>query len=190
MKKSSFRNNTKCFFNDTGFCKYGDHCRKMHYKSICAIDGCDKECQSRHPKPCKHGGKCKFHANNICAYKHDTLENNDVTFQTLVKSHELLVSENKKNLSKIKDLEVGLKSLTIKKDAEIESLKTKVKTLEQNIESKRVMLKVQDNALRKNLDTKTKDGILIMNLETKLKEFETDNSIIANEELKSIKKMS
>ena len=92
MQKSSFRNNPKCLFNDTGFCKYGDHCRKMHFISIFTIENCDKGYQSRHPKPCKHGGNCKFFAKQICAYKHVTLANDDAAFQTLKITYESLRS--------------------------------------------------------------------------------------------------
>ena len=136
MQNPSFRNNPKCSFNDTGFCKYGDQCRKMHYKTICSIDNCDKRCHSRHPKPCKHGGKCKFFAKKICASKHDTIANDDEkAYQTLKKSHEILRFENLKNLSKIKELQDAMESLKAKTNVEITSLKITVKTLEKKLDS-------------------------------------------------------
>ena len=89
---SDFRNNTKCLYNDSGFCKYGEKCRKTHHKSICLRNNCDKKCNSRHPKPCKFKAKCKFLAKAICAFKH---ENDEKDLDDLKRQIESLKQENK-----------------------------------------------------------------------------------------------
>ena len=68
----SFRNNdSKCLFNDVGYCKFQESCRKHHYSEKCEVKNCDRRCSKRHPKECKHGEKCKFKAKDICAFNHD-----------------------------------------------------------------------------------------------------------------------
>ena len=66
-------NSSKCLFNDVGFCKYRDRCRKKHYTEKCRQEKCDETCTQRHPKACKHEENCKFYTKNICAYDHDNL---------------------------------------------------------------------------------------------------------------------
>ena len=105
MQKSDFRNNPKCFFNDNGFCKFGEKCRKQHYRNVCSILKCDKSCKSRHPKSCKYEERCKFFAKNICAYKHVTLASEDEEIYNLKIQIESLNLENKKKLSKVHQLE-------------------------------------------------------------------------------------
>ena len=79
---------SKCLFNDTGFCKFGDQCRKQHHKSVCFIMHCNRNCNSRHPKPCKFKAKCKFFSKQICAYKHVTLASDDMELEALKKEVE------------------------------------------------------------------------------------------------------
>ena len=104
-QNSDFRNNSKCFFNDSGFCKFGDECRKQHYKNVCSSQFCDKTCNSRHPKLCKFNERCKFNAKEICAYKHVTPANDEVAVEALKKQVQSLKLENEKNVSKVKRLE-------------------------------------------------------------------------------------
>ena len=93
---------TKCLFNDRGYCKYREQCRKQHHKSICPIKNCDKNCNARHPKPCKFKSECRFNAKNICAFKHNTIGKEDGELDTLKKEIESLKLENQR-----KELELG-----------------------------------------------------------------------------------
>ena len=65
---------TLCLYNQSGFCRYGDMCRKHHVHEVCSTSNCkNKSCRQRHPKPCRHFKtevSCKF--GDLCAYKHET----------------------------------------------------------------------------------------------------------------------
>ena len=37
MKKSYFRKLQKCWYTDNGFCRFGQQCKKIHFKAICFI---------------------------------------------------------------------------------------------------------------------------------------------------------
>ena len=62
-----------CQYYQTGFCKFGQNCRKMHQSIICQQKHDFKSlgCTLRHPKTCRsyeREGTCKFKED--CAYKH------------------------------------------------------------------------------------------------------------------------
>ena len=61
-----------CKHFQTGFCKFGNRCRKHHIKEICKNENCkSKSCNMRHPKPCKYykvHQSCKF--GDLCCYSH------------------------------------------------------------------------------------------------------------------------
>ena len=83
MKINSKLTNEKihfhCHYNNTGFCKFRDHCKHQHFHTICLKKICkSQECQNRHPKTCKFGDGCKFNARNACAYKHKKLVDTEV----------------------------------------------------------------------------------------------------------------
>ena len=62
----------KCFYNDFGFCKFGDQCRLDHPIQVCRETSCRKrDCPKRHPKACRNfflKNHCRF--GNICKYDH------------------------------------------------------------------------------------------------------------------------
>ena len=69
-----FRNNeTKCFFNDIGYCKFRKSFIRKHFIEKCDTIDCDKRCSKRHPRRCKHEEKCKFFKKKVCAFDHDNL---------------------------------------------------------------------------------------------------------------------
>ena len=54
QKNSDLRNNlSKCLFNNYGYCKYKEECKKKHSSGICQNPECDGKCPERHPKHCK-----------------------------------------------------------------------------------------------------------------------------------------
>ena len=85
----------KCKFNDSGYCKFGSHCRKRHFVNICPNFNCKtSDCQARHPKHCKHEEKCKFFKQGICAYKHDIFANHGKQLKYLENENKILKEEN------------------------------------------------------------------------------------------------
>ena len=73
--RTGFRNNlAKCPYNDSGYCKFNNECRKSHSLSICKKEKCDKKCPDRHPKDFKFKEECRFLEKNICAFNHDYVE--------------------------------------------------------------------------------------------------------------------
>ena len=103
---TGFRNKiTKCLFHNRGYCKYGESCRKQHFKQVCEQKSCNKDCKKRHPKPCKWGIKCKFQKNNICAFSHTTTIQKDSRIELFEKEVKALKDEIKALKSQNKILE-------------------------------------------------------------------------------------
>ena len=66
---------TICKFHQTGFCKFGSHCKRKHEDQICdnQSECTSQECQKRHPKICRNfirNEQCIF--KEKCAYSHKT----------------------------------------------------------------------------------------------------------------------
>ena len=104
-----------CRHFQTGFCKFGELCRKHHVKVICDKENCDsKDCNERHPKICRYFNSnqvCKF--GSTCSYLHVTLKEKGEIF---------LLN------SKVNQLESLIKSMSQKIDKlsiELEVVKTK-----------------------------------------------------------------
>ena len=75
--KLNFRN-SKCQYNDIDYCKFEDKCRTEHARNVCVKKNCNKDCNFRHPIPCKYDNRCKFHVNNVCAFSHAKLKSGAV----------------------------------------------------------------------------------------------------------------
>ena len=87
-----------CLFNQYGFCKHGQSCRKRHVEILCDNENCDdKTCEKRHPKLCKfyaYYKRCKFTV--YCRYKHcDKEPENIQTLKKKVKDLEKIILDNK-----------------------------------------------------------------------------------------------
>ena len=80
-----------CKHFQTGFCKFGELCRKHHVKVICNKENCDsKDCNERHPKICRYFNSnqvCKFGI--TCSYLHVTLKEKGDIFQLTSKVNQL-----------------------------------------------------------------------------------------------------
>ena len=67
-----------CKHHQTGYCRYGNQCKKHHNNNLCKEKVCrDSECKERHPKSCRYlkdHGRCIF---TNCAYAHKETENNN-----------------------------------------------------------------------------------------------------------------
>ena len=103
-----------CKYNQTGFCKFNEHCRNRHEDEICGNSKCDNmECEKRHPRPCKYYllyDFCKFGDN--CAYLHK--EREDKTVMKDLKNR-LEVAEDR-----IKCLEKQILQLGVEKESHTE----------------------------------------------------------------------
>ena len=116
---------TICKFNQSGFCKYQNHCRKQHIMDICPTSMCNNmSCLFRHPKVCKFFNnfkRCKF--GELCAYLHGPE----------IQTEDRKISELEENLAQVK--------------AEIRKVEATLLQLE-NIENR--MRSVEDSNRRNN----------------------------------------
>ena len=94
------RNIFQCYYNNVGFCKFGNECRFQHFYQKCPKKICrDRSCRNRHPKTCKHGENYKFLKKNCCAYNHE----ND-TNDNKIKRYEEEIVKLKIEVEKLKAL--------------------------------------------------------------------------------------
>ena len=141
MKNSYFRKPQKCWYNDNGFCKYGQECKKIHFKAICFRRNCERKCEGRHPKLCRFEEKCRFLKEGICAFKHVTHANDDQEIKALKIKMEHLETENKNLKNKVKDLEYNIAKEDINKKELTEKIKGKNSIIQ---ESKGKLLELED----------------------------------------------
>ena len=101
-----------CKHFQTGFCKFGDHCRWRHEAGVCKSLSCStKTCKMRHPKICKFFALnqiCKF--GDSCCYTHVTTTPQDATLLSAL-------------LKKVEEMDHTIKSL----QGEILTLKSCIK---------------------------------------------------------------
>ena len=130
-----------CKFNQSGFCKYQNHCRKQHINDSGPTSMCNNmACLLRHPKVCKYFTnfrRCKF--GESCAYLHghDT-QTEDKNISEL--EHEL---ENVK--AKISEIDAILLKL--------EQIESRISSMEES----NLRNREEIDELKKNLNQKTFD---------------------------------
>ena len=113
-----------CMYQKYGFCKYKETCSKRHLEQECKdLNNCKikKICNKRHPKVCTRyvlegncffGEKCEYlHKENYTSY--DQIKTNE-RVDKLEQGVKDKVSEEKKMLYAIKELEKVLKAMTRK----------------------------------------------------------------------------
>ena len=98
----------KCLHHDCGYCKFGERCRKRHFKNICVKPKCDKNCEGRHPNHCKFESKCRFLKKGISDFKHVTLAYEDEESKALKSKLDGLETENKTLKAKVEQMEEEL----------------------------------------------------------------------------------
>ena len=172
--------NVKCVFNDTGYCKFGQKCRRKHYKILCSRLKCDRKCEGRHPRVCKFGDECDFLRKNICAYKHVTLASEDDECKALKSRLKQVEEENKILKEKIKELNKTADSFDDEKKVnaeEIRKLKFDLierRELEKSNDKKLNITKLNTEKLKSTIDNLKKNSEekdeKIKNLESKCKE--------------------
>ena len=123
-----------CKYNQTGFCKFREQCKKPHVNQVCENADCRKEnCTRRHPKVCKHfntKGKCRY--KEECAYQHVEQVNIEKLFEIVSQ----VTITNHKEIGDLKE--------------EVQELKTKIKAMEKHIEKCTTKLKAQSKMLSWN----------------------------------------
>ena len=210
-EKFNFRN-SKCHMNDIGYCKFEDNCRKEHAKNVCTKKNCKKDCNSRHPIPCKYKIRCKFHAKNVCAFSHakakagsdDKNSNHESDLVNLKREVESLKNENEKKqveLDKVEKEVKALKEIKIvttalikdveEKDEQISNLDREIFTNRKEIISIKEETKETNDALKNLKEQFAKDwkeikvviARLIQNVEEK------DNKILELEKATSTLKL-
>ena len=100
-----------CKFNQTGFCKFKQHCEKRHVDEICGNQSeCEHgTCEKRHPKicryfskdrKCRHGEKCSYlHAQEV--YQQTTFNEN---MTLLMLKHEKEITALTQEVNMLKSL--------------------------------------------------------------------------------------
>ena len=157
----------KCKFFNRGYCKNKEACENLHNDKVCDDLDCDeKNCDKRHPNPCRFGPRCQFKKRKECLYLHVTLVPNDGAIEAL----------NLKFTNTFKKLEQDLEQ----KDLEIESLKGKMKNLEDLLSENKF------KNMRKDLESK---NLQINGLETRLGQLENIHQTQRKEQEKIIKEL-
>ena len=177
--------NPKCKFNNTGYCKFGEKCRRRHFSHICQIENCNQNCQSRHPRLCRMESNCRFFKKGICAYKHihpdnhgkvsnelDTLKKEIIVITKVLEQKQeqinKITTENRELIRKlhkencdmkklIEEIKQSNKKALEAKDSEILILKEQIKAQKQEI--KEIVPKEQSgnsNIVDRSTDSKKK----------------------------------
>ena len=137
-----------CLFHKYGFCKNGDKCAEVHLKEVCNERDCQtKNCNKRHPRPCKfmsQYGFCKF--NSKCSYSHKLpkmIEDQNAKIEALER--------------KIEDQNEVIKDLKIKmlenQRKEIDKLHKEINLLKSKNNEKELLIQKIDSAV-KNMEEK------------------------------------
>ena len=148
---------------------------------------CNRNCNSRHPKPCKFKAKCKFFSKQVCAYKHVTLASDDMELEALKKEVECLRLENRRKQLDLDKFCDELSNPSAKKESshpgnEVSESKVYEETISQ---LKAENLELKNNVRIKDLELKDKiaNEAEIQN-ETKQLKMDIDICLRENEELK------
>ena len=164
-----------CKFNQYGYCRYKEMCRKQHINEKCENSSCErKACSLRHPKLCKffrENGFCKF--GEWCKFIHFEKENNLDNYE---KENEFIleklanIDKKLENLQqceeeilnkKFFDVKMSkLESIIAEKDARIYDFVEKINEMEANIDTldnTNTVLKEKLEAIEKEMEeTNTK----------------------------------
>ena len=107
----------KCSFQDSGYCKYKRKCNFKHFEHVCKDPKCkNRDCNKRHPQPCKHFFLRKFcRFGSECMYDHNLCCEDCDNLTFLIKKETKKSEEATKNyeiISKLKYLKQRMKSKT------------------------------------------------------------------------------
>ena len=99
-----------CKYNQTGFCKFRENCKKLHNNEVCndKSDCRSETCTKRHPKVCKnfkHQGYCRH--KDQCSYQHIEHINGEKLKDILLQIHAKNLEETnhlRDEINKLKDI--------------------------------------------------------------------------------------
>jgi hypothetical protein len=78
------KSETKCKYNNRGYCKLKEACENIHSDKVCDnLDCSEDEFEDRHPNPCKFGPRCQVNKRKECLYLHAALASNDENIEAL-----------------------------------------------------------------------------------------------------------
>ena len=136
----AIENESVCFFNKYGFCKFKLTCRKYHNMEICSKRGCEVlKCSLRHPKTCRYHrdiGYCKF--GEWCAFKHEHSENKamEEVYDSRIETIEKNLDQLQKDLSEKDTLIVTLEEKLMYLEEKLKLYEDKIKELDEKIMTK------------------------------------------------------
>merc|ERR1712240_341975 len=182
MERNIKHSMKSCLYNNTGYCKFKDHCRYKHYKTICEKSICrDIECKKRHPRTCRYGKNCKFNTQNACAYKHEinNLSDNEETKKLTekIETIEEEVNSMKAEISQLKDVVKVRESQLRENSREISELKNKIKLLECKNETLKTQIQEKKTENKKMKTLLTAKDERIKFLETKIEDIENEKNV-------------
>ena len=138
---------TKCWFQNSGFCKFQVNCKFKHVEGVCQETNCrNKICSRRHPRKCRY-----FFLRNYCRFGQDCRYDHNVVCEACQNLKFLLNKEMEK-----------VDRVTAEKDAIIETLKRELSEVKAELafvgesESRKVdeLEKEKDNLKKENLKWK------------------------------------
>ena len=145
---------TICKFNQSGFCKYQNHCRKQHIMDICPTPMCNNM-SFRHPKVCKFFNnfkRCKF--GELCAYLHGPeIQTEDGKISELEENLAQVKAEIRKveaTLLKLENIENRMRSVEDSNRRNNERIEEVNQTLDQKTFSEKTV-QLEDLALNFNI---------------------------------------
>ena len=110
----------KCYYYDTGYCKYKQNCKLYHPTEDCINKCKENKCKFRHRRICKNGENC-FYKHKKCEYLH--IPETEVT----------LASKDEQILTKLKLIENENSEL----QTEIEKYTKEIGNLKKEIEERK-----------------------------------------------------
>merc|ERR1712105_257921 len=114
-----------CKFNQLGFCKFKNNCRKKHIDVKCNFKKCEITlCEKRHPRNCYYfniNKQCKY--GSFCRYEHQQNVDNSYIINTKIKMLESALIEHSRIIGE-------LKCAISEKDKNIEDLWHKLESWE------------------------------------------------------------
>ena len=188
----------QCKHNNTGFCKFRDHCKFQHFDLICPKNVCrNADCRKRHPKTCRFGTSCKFNYKNACAYKHakdlsqETFQSETRVLQEEIKTLQTNISELKKSVQlkekelkeKIKEVRELNELLDHEKDISNETITKKEEV--NNEKSKKIIELEKENEYLKKQNAKMSERVNVLKSEFKCKKctFDAETNTRVNNHL-------
>ena len=182
------KNLKKCAHFDRGFCKHRQKCNDFHpdKDKVCSETNCpNTECDSKHPNPCKFGGRCTFFKNKECLYSHVTFVDDERNrrIAELERKFKSFESQRKKETDafekevskKLEDFANNIRSL----ENYVENVKNSIKKpnhLEKEVNEKIELFENRIELLRKAIEEKDmKINILEKQIEKIVKSREKPN---------------